>query len=102
MNIDRSSIVRTVLLAAGCAALIVALVLLARQQLAQGFLFAFGGLSAISVSQTDMDYTAGFNARSFINHLATGRTHISALGRICDIASYLCLAGALISWAARR
>ena len=102
MSIGKSTLTRTVLLAAGCAGLATAMVLLARQQLVAGFLVAFSALSAISLSETGIDYEARYSVRSFFQRLGAGRSYISALGRVCDAASYLCLAAALISWLALR
>jgi hypothetical protein len=102
MSISKSTVMRTVLLAGGCAALAAALALLALQHVVSGFLLAFAGLSTIAMSETSINYETRFTARSFIDYLRTERAYISALGSVCDAASYLCLAAALISWVALR
>jgi hypothetical protein len=102
MSISKSSVMRMLLLGAGCAAFAAALALLYRQHLVAGFLLAFGGLSAISLSQTDVDYEERFTARAFASSLKTRHSHISTFGWICHVTSYLSLAAALISWVALR
>lgn len=102
MSISKSVVMRTVLLATGCAALATSLVMLARQHLVPGFLLAFAGLSAISLSQTDIDYETRFTTRTFASAVRTGRSHISTFGWICHITSYITLAAALLSWVALR
>jgi uncharacterized membrane protein YjjP (DUF1212 family) len=97
----KSSKFRTMLLAAGVAMLALSLVLLFRQHLVEGFLCAFLGLSAMTVSQSDIDPGAKHDARSFLA-LMRGRSQVSTLGKLCDISSYFCLAAALISWLALR
>ena len=92
---------RSVLLAAGVAFLALALVLLFRQRLAEGFLCAFLGLSSVSVFETEFNFGAKLGAGSFTT-LMRGRAPISTLGKLCDITAYFCLAAALISWLALR
>ncbi|MEJ0099115.1 MAG: hypothetical protein WDO12_04970 [Pseudomonadota bacterium] len=102
MSLDRSSVMRLIWTAIGCAALLIALVLLARQQLVVGFLFAFAALSVIGVGQSGLDYSTRYRAKTFIGEITRTRTPISALGKFCVMASYLCLAAAGISWLALR
>ncbi len=102
MSLDRSSVMRLIWTAVGCAALLTALVLLVRQQLAVGFLFAFVGLSVIGVGQSGLDYSTRYRAKTFITDITTTRTPISTFGKLCIMASYLCLAAAGISWLALR
>jgi hypothetical protein len=101
MSIDKSSLFRTVLLAAGVAMLALSVVLLYRQRLVEGFLCAFLGLSAVTVFGTEIHYEAKHDTRSFIA-LMRGRSPVSTLGKLCDIAAYFCLAAALLSWLALR
>jgi hypothetical protein len=99
MPISKSSAFRTVLLAAGVAALGISIFLFLRRRLVEAFLLAFVGLTSISVSETDLDYTTKFNAQSFGTYLSK-RSDISTFGKLCEIASYFCLLAALLSWVA--
>ena len=101
MSIDKSPVFRSVLLATGVATLALSLVLLYRQRLAEGFLCAFLGLSAITAFETDIDHEEKHSTRSFIT-LMRGGSPVSTLGKLCDITSWFCLAAALISWLALR
>jgi len=88
------------MLAAGGVAAAGAVVLLARGQLVPGFFLAFAGLSAVAVAETDIDPGARFTAASFTASMRRDRSAISTLGSLCGIASWFCLAAALISWVA--
>ncbi len=66
-----------------------------------GFLVAFGGLSMISVGQSGLDYNERYTAKNFMSSMS-GRVPITAFGRFCSMASFLCLAAAGISWLALR
>jgi len=92
---------RHLALALGVAGLVLSAVLFHRAHLAPGFLVAFLGLSAIAAGETDLDVTATLNSRSF-GKLLRGRSQVSTLGKLCDIASYFCLAAAIVSWVASR
>lgn len=96
MSISGSSGFRAALLAAGITVLAVSAFLLFRERITGGLLLAFAGLSAISLSETHVDYTAKMDARSFGGFLRK-RSDISTLGKVCEIGSVLCLAAALLN-----
>lgn len=98
---NKGAVFRQVLLALGVAGLVLTGVLFQRGQIAAGFLAAAAGLSLIAAAETELDVNARLNMRSF-GKLLAGRTCISMLGQMCDIASYFCLAAALISWIVLR
>ncbi len=98
---DKASAIRHFNLAAGIGALLASGVLFHRQQVALGFLVAFFGLSAIVMAESDIDLTKKHSLKSF-GVLLKGRSYVSTLGKLCDIASYFCLAAALISWLVLR
>jgi len=100
INIKRSTF-RQIMLATGVAGLLVAGLLFWREQIVPGFVAAFLGLSAIAVAETEVDVTARLSVRS-LSGLLSGRSYISTLGMLCDIASYFCLAAAIISWLVLR
>jgi hypothetical protein len=97
----RQSRFRHISLALGVAGLVIAGLLFWRGLTVVAFVAAFLGLSSISVAETEMDATTRLGVRSF-GKLLAGRSQISTLGKLCDIASYFCLAAALISWIALR
>lgn len=97
----RGSTFRHLALALGVAGLVLGAVLLFRGHIAPGFLAAFLGLSAIGAGETDLDVTATLDSRSF-GKLLRGRSQVSTPGKLCDIASYFCLAAAVISWIVLR
>jgi hypothetical protein len=96
VNIKRSTF-RQICLALGTAGLLIAGMLFWRGQIVLAFVAAFLGLSSIAVAETEADVTARLGIRSF-GKLLAGRAQISTLGMLCDIASYFCLAAAIISW----
>jgi hypothetical protein len=96
VNIKRSTF-RHICLALGVAGLVISGLLVWHGQLVVAFVAAFLGLTSVSVAETDVDVTASLGIRSF-GKLLAGRAHISTLGLLCDIASYFCLAAAIISW----
>jgi hypothetical protein len=98
---DKAAAFRQLNRAAGVGALLAAGVLLYRGQLPFGFVVAFFGLSAIVMAESEIDPTQQHTMRSLGRSLA-GRSYVSTLGKLCDIASWFCLAAALISWFALR
>jgi hypothetical protein len=98
---DKASGFRHFNLAAGVGALLASGVLLYRGQLPTGFLVAFFGLSAIVMAESDIDVTKKHSLRS-LGTLLSGRSYVSTLGKLCDIASWFFLAAALISWLVLR
>ena len=94
---DKKSAFRHFNLAAGVGALLASGVLFHRGQLALGFLVDFFGLSMIVAAESEIDFFKKHTLRSFGKSLG-GRSSVSTLGKLCDIASYFCLAAALISW----
>jgi ethanolamine utilization microcompartment shell protein EutS len=98
---DKTSAIRHFNLAAGVGALLASGVVLYRGQIAFGFLIAFFGLSAIVMAESDIDVTKKHTLKSF-GILVKGRSSVSTLGKLCEIASYFCLAAALISWLVLR
>jgi hypothetical protein len=92
---------RQLALALGVAGLVLSLVLLVRGHIVPGFMAAFLALSAIGVGETDLDVTSTLDSRS-VGKLLRGRSPVSTLGKLCDIASYFCLAAAIISWIVLR
>jgi hypothetical protein len=99
-NIQGSTF-RHLALSLGVAGLVLGAVLFFRGLIAPGFLAAFLGLSAIGAGETDLDVSARLDAGSF-GKLLRDRSQVSTLGKLCDIASYFCLAAAVISWIALR
>jgi hypothetical protein len=98
---DKAATFRHFNLAAGVGGLVASGSLFYRGQIALAFLVAFTGLSFIAAGETDADLTTKYSIRS-LPTLLTQRMYISTLGKLCDIASWFCLAAALISWLVLR
>jgi hypothetical protein len=98
---DKAAAFRHFNLAAGIGAALASGTLFYRGQVALGFLVAAFGLSAIVMAESDIDSSSKHTFRSFGQSLR-GRSNVSTLGKLCDIASYFCFAAALISWLALR
>ena len=94
-------LLRLVCRVVGVATIVAAGFVLYRQQAVQGFLVAFVGLSIIGLAETAVDYQQKLTRRSIGNWMGS-RSNISTLGQMCNIASYFCLAAALVSWIALR
>ena len=56
---------------------------------------------AAGAGETGLDVTARLDRGSF-GKLLRGRSQVSTLGKLCDIASWFCLAAAVISWIVLR
>ena len=97
----KGSTFRQLALALGAAGLLLGALLLYRAHIAAGFLAAFLALSAIGAGETGLDVTARLDRGSF-GKLLRGRSQVSTLGKLCDIASWFCLAAAVISWIVLR
>jgi hypothetical protein len=100
MKVNRKFMLRVSMLAAGCVGCAAAAVLLARGQLPTGFFLGFAGLSAVAVAETDIDPGARFTGRSLAGSVRGEHSPITTLGSLCGVASWFCLAAALISWVA--
>jgi hypothetical protein len=100
-NTNRTPLLRQICRTAGVAGIVASGLLLYHQQLVWGFLLAFAGLSVVALAETALDYQQKLSRRSIGNWMGS-RSHISTLGHMCNIASWFCLAAALISWFALR
>lgn len=98
---DKATAFRHFHLAAAFGALLASGVLFFRQQIALAFFVAFLGLSAITMAESQIDVMQKHTLRSF-GQLLRGHSQVSTLAKMCDIASYFCLAAAIISWLVER
>jgi len=97
----RTPILRQACRVVGVATIVASGFLLYRQQAVRGFLLAFVGLSVIALAETAIDYQQK-HTRGSLGRWIGGRSYVSTLGQLCNIAAYFCLAAALVSWFALR
>ena len=98
---NRTPLLQQALRLIGVGTTVAAGFVLYRQQAVQGFLLAFLGLSIIALAETAIDMRQRLTRHSLGGWLRN-RSYISTLGQLCNIASFFCLAAAIISWIALR